>query len=58
MKPGHHQIQQKLLGMCVRSRQSSEYHNLNLGEEGTGLNKRGSWSIGQYIKHDRTVHEI
>jgi hypothetical protein len=31
--------------------------NLNFGER-TGLDKRGSWSIGQYIKHDRTVHKF
>jgi hypothetical protein len=30
---------------------------LNFGR-GTGLDKRGSWSIGQYIKHDRTVHKF
>jgi hypothetical protein len=36
---------------------SSEYPQLEFWR-GTGLDKRGSWSIGQYIKHDRTVHKF
>jgi hypothetical protein len=36
---------------------SSEYPQLEFWRE-TGLDKRGSWSIGQYIKHDRTVHKF
>jgi hypothetical protein len=30
---------------------SSEYPQLEFWRRGTGLDKRGSWSIGQYIKH-------
>jgi hypothetical protein len=37
---------------------SSEYPQLEFWRRGTGLDKRGSWSIGQYIKHDRTVHKF
>jgi hypothetical protein len=54
-KPGL-QIQQKLLGMYPNK--SSEYPQLEFWRRGTGLDKRGSWSIGQYIKHDRTVHKF
>jgi hypothetical protein len=35
---------------------SSEYPQLEFWRRGTGLD--GSWSIGQYIKHDRTVHKF
>jgi hypothetical protein len=37
---------------------TSEYPQLEFWRRGTGLDKRGSWSIGQYIKHDRTVHKF
>jgi hypothetical protein len=41
------QIQQKLLGMCTFRTKVVNIRNLNFGR-GTGLDKRGSWSIGQY----------
>jgi hypothetical protein len=43
--------------MCTFQK-SSEYPQLEFWRRGTGLDKRGSWSIGQYIKHDRTVHKF
>jgi hypothetical protein len=43
---------------CNVPNKSSEYPQLEFWRRGTGLDKRGSWSIGQYIKHDRTVHKF
>jgi hypothetical protein len=43
--------------MCTFRTKVVNIRNLNF-ERGTGLDKRGSWSIGQYIKHDRTVHKF
>jgi hypothetical protein len=36
---------------------SSEYPQLEFWRRGMGLEKPGSWSVGQYVKHDRTVHK-